>query len=135
VPAILKPVELWTGKQLFSCMVRPNVRCRVFVNVAINEKQYTGRGAAMCPRDGHVSFVNSELVSGRIGKGVLGGNKKGLFGTLNSQYGPLAAGARVWERSICKLARRTRSLTPCTRLAPHSSHTRHLPHRPAFPDP
>ena len=28
VPAILKPVELWTGKQVFSAMVRPNAATR-----------------------------------------------------------------------------------------------------------
>lgn len=28
VPAILKPMELWTGKQLFSLLVRPNARTR-----------------------------------------------------------------------------------------------------------
>jgi hypothetical protein len=27
-PAIMKPIELWTGKQLFSLIVRPNKRCR-----------------------------------------------------------------------------------------------------------
>ncbi len=28
VPTILKPVELWTGKQIFSAMVRPNAATR-----------------------------------------------------------------------------------------------------------
>lgn len=27
-PAILKPMELWTGKQLFSVLVRPNARTK-----------------------------------------------------------------------------------------------------------
>jgi hypothetical protein len=29
----------------------------------------------MCPKDGWVVFRNSELLCGRLGKGVLGGNK------------------------------------------------------------
>jgi RNA polymerase Rpb1, domain 3 len=91
VPAIIKPVELWTGKQLFSVLVRPNLRCRIFLNIAVKERQYTS-GEHMCPRDGFVCFVNSELVSGRLGKGVLGGNKNGLFAALNNQYGPKSAG-------------------------------------------
>jgi len=28
VPTIVKPVELWTGKQIFSAMVRPNAATR-----------------------------------------------------------------------------------------------------------
>ena len=27
-PALIKPMELWTGKQLFSVMVRPNAQTR-----------------------------------------------------------------------------------------------------------
>jgi DNA-directed RNA polymerase III subunit RPC1 len=27
-PSIFKPLELWTGKQLFSCLVRPNARTK-----------------------------------------------------------------------------------------------------------
>ena len=27
-PAIMKPLELWTGKQLLSCLVRPNAQTR-----------------------------------------------------------------------------------------------------------
>lgn len=31
----------------------------------------------MCPKDGWVVFRNSQLLAGRLGKGVLGGNKVG----------------------------------------------------------
>lgn len=34
----------------------------------------------MCPSDGFVCFRNSQLLTGRLGKGTLGdGNKDGLF--------------------------------------------------------
>lgn len=36
-PALLKPLELWTGKQLFSMLIRPNAltRCAVqFLHIA-----------------------------------------------------------------------------------------------------
>jgi DNA-directed RNA polymerase III subunit RPC1 len=92
-PAILKPYELWTGKQLFSCLVRPNARTRIFVNLEMPEKIYSKRGEHMCPLDGYVAFRNSELLCGRLGKGVLGGSKGGLFGTLNSDFSPAAAAA------------------------------------------
>ena len=74
-PAIIKPVELWTGKQLFNVLIRPNSQCRVFVNVEIKEKFYSREGEHLCPRDGYVQFINSEHISGRLGKVVLGGNQ------------------------------------------------------------
>jgi len=85
-PAVLKPFELWTGKQLFSVLVRPNARTAIFVNLECAEKVHTKKGEpVMCPADGYVIFRNSELLCGRLGKTVLGGgNKGGLFATLNS---------------------------------------------------
>jgi hypothetical protein len=32
VPAILKPVPLWTGKQVFTCIIKPNRYTTSFVN-------------------------------------------------------------------------------------------------------
>eukprot|EP00197_Chlamydomonas_leiostraca_P012021 CAMPEP_0202861128 /NCGR_PEP_ID=MMETSP1391-20130828/2625_1 /ASSEMBLY_ACC=CAM_ASM_000867 /TAXON_ID=1034604 /ORGANISM="Chlamydomonas leiostraca, Strain SAG 11-49" /LENGTH=1424 /DNA_ID=CAMNT_0049540457 /DNA_START=102 /DNA_END=4376 /DNA_ORIENTATION=+ len=103
-PAIMKPLELWTGKQLFSLLVRPNARTRIFVNLEIVEKIYTKKGEHMCPADGYVAFRNSELICGRVGKVVLGGSKAGLFGTLHSDYSPMAAAA-VMSR-LAKMAAR-----------------------------
>jgi len=37
-PTIIKPVELWTGKQLFNVMLRPNRQTRVYVNTIVEEK-------------------------------------------------------------------------------------------------
>ncbi|KAK9865213.1 hypothetical protein WJX84_010418 [Apatococcus fuscideae] len=104
-PAFLKPLELWTGKQLFSILLRPNARTRIFVNLETKEKNYCGRGKHMCPRDGWVCFYNSELVSGRLGKATLGGgNKAGLFQVLNADYSPKAA-AQCMNR-LAKLSAR-----------------------------
>ena len=91
VPAIIKPLELWTGKQVISVLMRPNTACSVFVNLDLKEKTYTS-GEHMCPMDGYVCIINSELVSGRIGKGLLGGAKSGLFGTLAARYSAHVAG-------------------------------------------
>ncbi|GLJ45066.1 hypothetical protein SUGI_0948710 [Cryptomeria japonica] len=91
-PAILKPIELWTGKQLFSVLVRPNAKMRVFVNLIVMEKNYSKSGETMCPNDGCVYFRNSELLSGQIGKATLGnGNKNGLFTILLRDYNSHAA--------------------------------------------
>ncbi|KAM1218950.1 hypothetical protein ACFX13_046898 [Malus domestica] len=100
-PAVIKPVELWTGKQLFSVLVRPNANVRVYLNLTVTEKSYTstktedGREIeAMCPNDGFVYFRNSVLIAGQLGKATLGnGNKNGLYSVLLRDYKPHAAAA------------------------------------------
>lgn len=69
-----QPMELWTGKQLFSVLVRPNAKTRVFVNLVVTEKNYNKKAdiGSMCPSDGYVCFRNSELISGQLGKATLG---------------------------------------------------------------
>lgn len=75
----LQPVELWSGKQLFSIILRPHANMRVYVNLTVKEKTYgktfDGRNRewkTLCPDDGFVYFRNSELISGQIGKVTLG---------------------------------------------------------------
>ncbi|KAK9169160.1 hypothetical protein Syun_001300 [Stephania yunnanensis] len=91
-PTIIKPIELWTGKQLFSVLVRPNAQMRVFLNFTVLEKNYSKSSETMCPNDGFVYFRNSELLSGQLGKATLGnGNKDGLFSVLLRDYNTHAA--------------------------------------------
>ncbi|CAI8603101.1 unnamed protein product [Vicia faba] len=94
-PAIIKPVELWSGKQLFSILLRPHANVRVYVNLTVKEKIYNAKKRddrnrelkTMCLNDGFVYFRNSELISGQIGKVTLGnGNKDGLFSVLLRDY-------------------------------------------------
>ncbi|XP_073114015.1 DNA-directed RNA polymerase III subunit 1 [Elaeis guineensis] len=90
-PAIIKPIELWTGKQLFNVLIRPNANTRVFLNLIVKEKIYS-KSETMCPNDGCVYFRNSELICGQLGKATLGnGNKDGLFAVLLRDYNPHAA--------------------------------------------
>ncbi|KAK2985575.1 hypothetical protein RJ640_025008 [Escallonia rubra] len=70
-PAFIKPVELWTGKQLFSVLLRPHADMRVYLNLTVTEKNYSKKGETMCLDDGFVYFRNSELVSGQLGKATL----------------------------------------------------------------
>ncbi|KAL6133376.1 hypothetical protein ACLB2K_065613 [Fragaria x ananassa] len=98
-PTVVKPVELWTGKQLFSVLVRPNSNVRVFLNLIVKEKSYSstrtedGRETeAMCSNDGFVYFRNSELLAGQLGKATLGnGNKDGLYSVILRDYDAHAA--------------------------------------------
>lgn len=88
-PALLKPVELFTGKQLFSVLVRTNGKMRVHLNLTVTEKNYAKKtnSQTMCPNDGFVYFRNSELLSGQLGKATLGnGNKNGLYSVLLRDY-------------------------------------------------
>ena len=81
-PAILKPVELWTGKQIINVMLRPNRDSKVFVNATVKEKFYSDK-EQMCIQDGYVVFKNSELMCGCLGKVTMGSeSKKGLMYAL-----------------------------------------------------
>ena len=105
-PAVIAPVELWTGKQIFSMLIRPKASDQIFVNLEVAEKPYTKKDRqAMCPADGYVTIQNSEIVSGQLGKATLGsGNKAGLFYVLNSEYG--AAVAATAMNRVAKLSAR-----------------------------
>jgi DNA-directed RNA polymerase III subunit RPC1 len=82
VPALIKPCELWTGKQVFSMMLRPNLASNLLVNLETKEKNYS-ENKHFCRNDGWVSFRNSELVSGNIAKKTIGdGSKTGLIYVL-----------------------------------------------------
>lgn len=77
-PTILRPAQLWTGKQVISSVLRPNRHARVVLNFTAKEKIYT-KGEHRCLNDGWVLFRRSELLLGQIGKTTLGGNKTGLI--------------------------------------------------------
>ncbi|CAM6102061.1 unnamed protein product [Calypogeia fissa] len=106
-PSILKPIELWTGKQLFSVLVRPSAQVRVFVNLIVMEKNYNHKEGkeTMDLNDGCVYFRNSELICGQLGKATLGnGNKDGLFTVLLRDYNSEAAA--VCMNRLAKLSAR-----------------------------
>ncbi|MCI4384647.1 hypothetical protein PGIGA_G00041280 [Pangasianodon gigas] len=50
-PAIIKPVCLWTGKQIFSLILKPSKICPVKANLRTKGKQYCGRGEDLCHND------------------------------------------------------------------------------------
>ncbi|KAH8739107.1 DNA-directed RNA polymerase II/III subunit [Cryptosporidium ryanae] len=83
-PTILKPVELWTGKQIFNMILRPNSneKERIDVSFELKERDYDSKSDLrdLCPNEGYVIVRHSELLAGAIGKKVLGGgSKEGLF--------------------------------------------------------
>ncbi|PWN51206.1 putative RPO31-DNA-directed RNA polymerase III, 160 kd subunit [Violaceomyces palustris] len=95
-PAIQKPVRLWTGKQVFSCMIRPNKSCPHLVNLEAQcrtfEKPTGGHIKDMSPNDGWLVIQNSEVMCGVMDKSTVGdGKKNSVFGVMLRDYGPDAA--------------------------------------------
>ncbi len=103
-PAILKPHQLWTGKQVFSLLVKSSKLVKCAVNLEMEERNYSKADAYFCPQDGYVCFRNSELVSGNLCKKTLGGQKGGLYYVLLRDHGPEHA-ARCMNR-LAKLCGR-----------------------------
>ncbi|PKI83673.1 hypothetical protein MVES_002587 [Malassezia vespertilionis] len=92
-PAIQKPIRLWTGKQLFSVLIRPNSDSNVLVNLASRcrtfEKPPAGHCKEMSLNDGYLVIQNSEVICGVMDKATVGdGNKHSLFGVILRDYGP-----------------------------------------------
>lgn len=96
-PAIIKPIELWTGKQVFSMLLRPNKDEQICVSLESKEKNYT-KDKYWCRQDGYVVMRNSELLCGNIAKKSIGdGSKVGLLYVVSRDVGAEAA-ARCMDR-------------------------------------
>ncbi|POW18023.1 hypothetical protein PSTT_00252 [Puccinia striiformis] len=92
-PVIWKPVRLWTGKQVFNVLMRPNKDSPVKVNVeakcATHQKAAPGYLPDMSPNDGWLVIQNSEIMCGVVDKAIVGGGKKdSIFAVINCDFGP-----------------------------------------------
>ncbi|KAI8929830.1 hypothetical protein BC831DRAFT_442224 [Entophlyctis helioformis] len=111
-PTIFKPFALWTGKQVFGVLLRPNKTSNIIVNLETKcrtfdkdqkdkngvpfSKTRTAAGheyhSTMCPNDGYLFIHNSEIMSGVVDKAIIGdGNKKSMFYIVLRDYGAVAA--------------------------------------------
>lgn len=86
IPCILKPKELWSGKQLFSMLIRPNRFSNIIINLEAKAKNFT-KGMKpydfSCPNDGFVYIRHSILMCGNIDKNIIGsGSKSGIVFAL-----------------------------------------------------
>ena len=98
-PAIIKPIQLWTGKQIFSMMLRPNKKCQVLANLVTKGKSYTS-GEELCKQDSWVIIRNSELLSGSMDKSTLGsGSKTNIFYILLRDFGQDVSCTAMWRIS------------------------------------
>ncbi|KAF8550261.1 beta and beta-prime subunits of DNA dependent RNA-polymerase [Imleria badia] len=113
-PTIWKPVRLWTGKQIFNVLMRPNKKSQVFVNVEskcnrVDDPRpdcYAMKPLPdLSPNDGWLVVVNSEIMCGVMDKATVGsGKKKSIFGVILRDYGPHEAAAAM--NRVAKLCAR-----------------------------
>ncbi len=105
-PCILKPVELWSGKQIFSALIQNAAMLRgtpttdpsngylndcersfaASLTTEVAEKAYSLSGKVspllaphMCARDGYIYFRGGELVCGQLGKNLLEADPRSRF--------------------------------------------------------
>ena len=102
-PAIVKPQALWTGKQVFNILMRPNhksnvrininAQCRDFKNTHHNDLKNSPEWLHRdLQNDGFLCIKNSEIMCGRMDKATIGaGKKNSLFYVLYRDFGPTAA--------------------------------------------
>ena len=94
-PTILKPVTLWTGKQVFNVMIRPNKDCEVRVNLDAACRQFQANSKLPCDldeNDGWLCIRNSEIMCGVMDKSTIGSGKKdSVFYVIMRDFGPDAA--------------------------------------------
>ncbi|KAG0679034.1 DNA-directed RNA polymerase III subunit C1 (rpo31) [Kluyveromyces marxianus] len=93
-PSIMKPHYLWTGKQVFSLLIKPNKNYPVVINLDAKNKVYIpppkkNYPNEMSQNDGYVLIRGSKILSGVMDKSVLGdGKKHSVFYTILRDYGP-----------------------------------------------
>lgn len=94
-PAVFKPVMLWTGKQVFNIMMRPNKSSPVLVNLDAACREYRaipGKPRDLDKNDGWLCIRNSEVMCGVMDKSTIGSGKKdSVFYVILRDFGPDAA--------------------------------------------
>jgi DNA-directed RNA polymerase III subunit RPC1 len=99
---------LWTGKQIFNILMRPNEQSNIMVNLECKCRSFSkpvGQAPEMCPNDGYLVIHNSEIMCGVMDKATIGdGNKNSLFYVILRDYGPVEA-AKCMNR-LAKLCAR-----------------------------
>lgn len=100
-PAIHKPRTLWTGKQVFSLLIKPNAQSNVEINLEARCKSFLKPldprdPPEMSPNDGYVVIQRSEILAGTLEKKLLGdGNKNSVFYAILRDYGADEAAAAM----------------------------------------
>ena len=112
-PAVIKPKALWTGKQIFNVLMRPNKESPVLVNLDAKNKVFYKKNDGHIPDmdidDAFLVVRNSEVMCGRMDKSTVGGgDKKSVFYVILRDFGPDYAAAAM--NRLAKLCARTLTL-------------------------
>ena len=92
-PTLLKPMFLWTGKQVFSVLMRPNRATKVLVNVEAQCRQYKPATTGLTTPDlneddAYLVVRNSIVMCGVLDKSIIGDGKKcSIFYAMLRDYG------------------------------------------------
>ncbi|KAK3332400.1 hypothetical protein B0T19DRAFT_415537 [Cercophora scortea] len=112
IPTIIKPKALWTGKQVFNVLMRPNKNSPVLVNLEAKNKVYKKKPDELPDMDIDDCFLvirNSEVMCGRMDKSTVGeGKKNSVFYVILRDYGPEHAAAAM--NRLAKLCARMLTL-------------------------
>ncbi|KAJ3415502.1 hypothetical protein HDV05_004704 [Chytridiales sp. JEL 0842] len=117
-PSIIKPIALWTGKQVFNvllcptdespCLVNLETKCRTFEKPDFLQSTLANKvalHASFCPNDGFLVVRNGEIMSGVVDKSIIGdGSKSSLFYVIMRDYTPVAAAIAM--NRVAKLSAR-----------------------------
>ncbi|EYC08344.1 hypothetical protein Y032_0066g3709 [Ancylostoma ceylanicum] len=96
-PAIMKPVRLWTGKQLFGLILSDGYKSSIKLNLVISNKSYT-KDKELCVKDSYVVIRNGQHVCGVLDKALLGaGSKTNIFYIMLRDFGEDAAVEAMWR--------------------------------------
>lgn len=94
-PVVLKPQMLWTGKQVFNVLMRPNKKSRVLVNLEAACKQFkntANQAPDLNENDAYLVIRNSEVMCGVMDKATVGdGKKDSVFYVMMRDFGPCTA--------------------------------------------
>ena len=90
-PTIWKPQQLWTGKQVWNILMKPNKECKVLVNLDVPCKQYKpiqGEPPDLNEDDSWLIIRNSEIMCGVMDKSTVGdGKKDSVFYVILRDFG------------------------------------------------
>ena len=84
IPAILKPVQLWTGKQVFSKLLPRGINLQQTSNNHPDQED-----GVMSPGDTLVRIEQGEIIQGIIDKRTVGSSQGSLIHVTWVEYGPM----------------------------------------------
>eukprot|EP01114_Cavostelium_apophysatum_P013538 TRINITY_DN32_c0_g1_i1.p1 TRINITY_DN32_c0_g1~~TRINITY_DN32_c0_g1_i1.p1 ORF type:complete len:1763 (-),score=484.60 TRINITY_DN32_c0_g1_i1:80-5368(-) len=90
IPAILKPKQLWTGKQIFS-MIIPDVNLQRIANGHPDDDEKSLPNSIISPSDTRVLIEQGEILTGIIDKKTVGNAGGGIIHVIWNERGHEAA--------------------------------------------